>query len=92
MCLVGILYFIAINLAAFFCFYRDKRLAMRHQFRIRERTLLLLCLLGGSLGGLAAMLLFRHKTRHLKFTLGVPLLLALNGAVAVLFCLMFPSI
>ena len=43
--MVGILYFIAINLAAFFCFYRDKRLAMRHQFRIRERTLLLLCLL-----------------------------------------------
>lgn len=51
--------------------------------RTPEATLLLLAALGGSVGALLAMHLFRHKTRHKKFTIGVPVMLAAQVAVAV---------
>lgn len=82
--MVLILYLLLINLLTFIVFYRDKRLAVQHRYRISEFTLLFLCALGGSLGGLLSMIRFHHKTRHLKFTLGVPLLLAWNLAASLL--------
>lgn len=69
------IYLALINLITLLVFARDKRKAKKNQWRTPERTLLLLCLLGGSLGGWAAMYLLRHKTQHLKFTLGVPLII-----------------
>jgi len=51
--------------------------------RTPEATLLLLAALGGSIGALAAMYLFRHKTLHRKFTIGVPMILAAQVALAV---------
>lgn len=54
----------------------DKRKAKKNRWRIRESTLLLVAALGGSIGSLTGMYLFRHKTLHLKFTLGIPLILA----------------
>jgi uncharacterized membrane protein YsdA (DUF1294 family) len=60
--------------AAFLLFAWDKRSALRGRRRVRERTLLRLCLLGGAPGGLAAMHLCRHKTRKAPFPWAVPLL------------------
>ena len=58
----------------------DKWKARQGWWRVKERTLLLAAALGGSLGLLAGMYLFRHKTRHKKFTWGVPAMLAAQGA------------
>ena len=54
----------------------DKQKAKRGRWRIPESTLLTVALMGGSIGSMAGMYLFRHKTRHLKFSLGLPLILA----------------
>ncbi len=78
---------IVINLIAFALFGVDKRRAKRKAWRIRERTLLLAAALGGSLGALLGMLIFRHKTKHGKFMVGVPVLLAIH--LALWFCLRF---
>ncbi len=72
-----VFYFTLINLTGFFCFYADKRRAQKHRRRISERMLFLTAILGGGAGGLLAMYWFRHKTRHLKFVLLMPLLTAL---------------
>lgn len=69
------------SLAAFAAYAADKRKAKRGAWRVPERTLLLLALLMGAPGALAGMRLFRHKTRHLKFTVLVPLFLALQIAL-----------
>ena len=63
-----------------------KQKARRGRWRIPERTLLLLAALGGSVGSLLGMYLFHHKTKHLKFTLGVPLILILQLLLAWLLC------
>ena len=56
----------------------DKLKAKRGAWRIPEATLLAVAAAGGSIGSLIGMKLFRHKTRHLKFTIGIPLILALQ--------------
>lgn len=61
----------------------DKQKARKNRWRIPERTLIGSALLGGSVGALLGMYTFRHKTRHLKFTLGVPAILIAQIALAV---------
>ncbi|NCC68264.1 MAG: DUF1294 domain-containing protein [Clostridia bacterium] len=78
------IYLSLITLATFFVFGIDKLRAKRGKYRVRESTLFWLCILGGSLGGLAGMYVFRHKTLHRKFTVGVPLILTAQIALAVL--------
>jgi uncharacterized membrane protein YsdA (DUF1294 family) len=73
-----IAYLILVNAAGFLLMLADKRKAQKNQWRIPETTLLLTALLGGSLGTVMGMRLFRHKTRHLHFSLGLPVLLALH--------------
>ena len=70
-----LLYLIIINAAGFLLMLADKRKARRGAWRIPEATLIGTAALGGSIGVLAGMYLVRHKTRHLKFTLGVPFIL-----------------
>ena len=70
-----LLYLLIINAAAFLFMLADKIKARRNAWRIPEATLLWLAALGGSLGATLAMRLFRHKTQHLQFALGLPLLL-----------------
>jgi len=79
---VAIWIIVAVNAAAFIAAYSDKRRAVKGRRRIRERTLFLLAFLGGSAGLYAAMLLFRHKTKHLSFMLGVPLIFICEAAAA----------
>lgn len=64
-----------INLVTFAVFAADKRAAVRHRPRVRIVTLLGLAFLGGSLGGLLAMYLLRHKTQQNNFTVGIPLII-----------------
>lgn len=63
---------------AFLVFGIDKKRAREHKWRISERTLLGLAVIGGSVGALAGMHLFRHKTRKMKFMIGVPVILAVQ--------------
>ncbi len=77
-----LLYLLLVNAAAFLLMLVDKRRAQRNMWRISEATLLWSAALGGSLGALLGMYTFRHKTRHLKFTLGVPAILAAQFAAA----------
>ena len=69
------LYLILVNAAALLLMLSDKLKAKRGAWRIPEATLMGVALLGGSIGALLGMKLFRHKTRHLKFTLGIPFIL-----------------
>ena len=76
-------YLLIINAAGFLLMLVDKWKAKKNRWRVRESTLLIVAALGGSIGSLAGMYLFRHKTQHLKFTLGIPLILAAQCLVAV---------
>ena len=64
-----------INAAAFLLMLIDKQKARRGAWRIPEATLIWIAILGGSIGSLIGMYFFRHKTRHLKFVLGIPVIL-----------------
>lgn len=67
-----------INIASFALYGSDKVRASRHKERIPERVLLGIALLGGSLGAGLGMWIFRHKTRHMRFVLLVPLLVPVH--------------
>lgn len=69
---VVLIYLCAINLAAFLAMGLDKWKAKKNAWRIPEKTLFLLVILGGSVGGILGMQLFRHKTRHWYFKWGFP--------------------
>ncbi len=76
------------NLIAFALYGIDKRRAKQGAWRISEYTLLLVALLGGSLGALLGMRYFRHKTRHRKFRYGIPLILLLQLGLGLYFFLL----
>lgn len=78
------LYLLIINAASFLLMMEDKRRARKKLWRIPEARLLLFAALGGSIGSLAGMYTFRHKTLHPKFTLGVPLILAAQVVLSVI--------
>lgn len=76
------LYLLIINAAGFLVMTVDKLYAKKNMWRIPERTLLGVAVIGGSIGVWAGMYTVRHKTRHLKFVIGVPLILVCQlGAV-----------
>lgn len=72
-------YLLLINAAAFLLMLVDKYKARKKLWRIRESTLLTVAALGGSAGALAGMYLVRHKTKHLKFTVLIPVFLCLHS-------------
>ena len=71
-------YLILINAVALILMLADKQKARKGAWRIPEATLMGVAIMGGSIGAIAGMYLFRHKTRHPKFTLGLPLILAVQ--------------
>jgi uncharacterized membrane protein YsdA (DUF1294 family) len=70
--------FILMNMIGFFFMKVDKQRAIKHQYRIRERTLWLVALFGGAIGSTISMNTYRHKTKHLSFKVGFPLLAAIE--------------
>lgn len=78
------IYLILINLIAVIVTIYDKLCAVKRRWRVKESTLLLLSALGGSISMYITMLLIRHKTRHIKFMLGIPLILIFQLLVAFL--------
>ena len=72
-----------INLLTFIVYGADKRRARRGKWRVPEKTLFLLPLLGGSIGALLGMRVFHHKTKHWYFVWGIPAILLAQIALAV---------
>lgn len=74
-----LIYFFIINVIGLITMGIDKRRAIRHAWRISEAALFGIALAGGSLGSFLGMYVFRHKTRHWYFVLGMPVILLLQG-------------
>ena len=72
------IYLLAVNALGLFIMHYDKYLARNDKWRIPEKTLIGIAGIGGSLGCLLGMYSARHKTRHPKFTLGIPVILAIQ--------------
>lgn len=78
-----IIYLLLINAAGFIVMLYDKYLAKNNLWRIPEKTLLGIAAFGGSIGCWLGMYTVRHKTKHLKFTVGIPVILAVQIGIAV---------
>lgn len=73
-----IIYLISINLTSLLSMKLDKERAKHHKWRISEKSLFLMALLGGSAGSILGMHIFRHKTKHLAFVIGMPVIMILQ--------------
>lgn len=78
-----ICYFIIINLISFLSMGWDKRKAKTHRYRTPESVLFIQAVLGGSIGSILGMYVFRHKTKHWYFVIGMPVILVLQIALGV---------
>ena len=79
-----LVYLFIINAAGFLLMLTDKLKAKKNAWRVPEKVLFLVSLLGGSLGSLIGMYTFRHKTKHFSFVLGIPLIFAVQIIIAIL--------
>jgi len=79
------IYLAIINVATFFTYGIDKLKARKAMWRIRETSLLLLAVLGGSIGAWLGMKVWHHKTQHKKFKYGIPAIMVIQLALAVFF-------
>lgn len=79
-----LLYFFIINLVGFLLMLVDKRRAIKHEWRISELKLFVVSIIGGSIGSYLGMYCFRHKTKHLKFTLGIPIIILIQLYLAII--------
>ena len=84
-----IMYLLIINLLGLFVMYIDKKKAKYGRWRIPEKTLLIIALLGGSIGTISGMYLFRHKTQKIKFTLGFPTILISEIIIIIYFLIKY---
>lgn len=80
---IKLIYLLIINALGFVLMLMDKRKARKNQWRIPEATLFAVALLGGSVGSLCGMYTARHKTRKARFTLGIPVILAIQVVLAI---------
>ena len=71
-------YFVCVNVLTFFVYGIDKSKARQGKWRISEATLLLLAVIGGSIGAWLGMRVWRHKTMHKKFKYGIPAILMIH--------------
>lgn len=78
-----IIYLIIVNMLGILIMFIDKRKAEKGKWRIPEKTLFIITLIGGSIGTIVGMYTFRHKTQKLKFTLGFPAILIIQVIIAV---------
>ncbi|OAB36082.1 DUF1294 domain-containing protein [Paenibacillus glacialis] len=75
------IWFIMINMVGYLVMSEDKKRAQKRRDRVPEKTLFLLAAIGGSLGVIIAMYRKRHKTRHVSFRIGIPMLLFINAVL-----------
>ena len=80
------IYLIVINLIGFFLMFWDKRKAKKGSWRTPENTFVTVTLLGGGVGTIAGMYVFRHKTKKLKFTVGLPVILITEIVLIIYLC------
>ncbi len=73
-----LIYFLSITIITFVAYGIDKLRAKHDKWRISESTLIWFAIVGGSVGALLGMQIFRHKTQHAKFTYGIPFILILQ--------------
>ena len=78
-------YLLLVNAGAFFLMGLDKYKARKNLWRIPEKTLFLSAILGGSIGSILGMQIFRHKTKHASFVIGMPCILLLQIALIIFF-------
>ncbi|MCR5848780.1 MAG: DUF1294 domain-containing protein [Lachnospiraceae bacterium] len=76
--IIVIIYLAAVNLFGFAIMGIDKVKAKRRKWRIPEATLFMVAAIGGSIGSIAGMYIFRHKTKHIYFVIGMPIILVLQ--------------
>lgn len=81
-----LIYFVIVNLIAFIMFWLDKRYAQRGDWRIPEKSLIFVSIFGGSIGAILGMYTFRHKTKKLRFSIGIPIILILQIAFIIYLC------
>ena len=74
-------YLLAVNIATFLLYGVDKYKAKKNKWRISEATLLMMAVIGGSIGALAGMRLWHHKTMHKKFKYGIPVIIIMQIAL-----------
>lgn len=80
-----LVYLLAINLITFLAMYIDKKRAKWGKWRTKESTLFTLVLLGGGIGGIAGMKVFKHKTKKTRFVIGFPSILITEIICAIIF-------
>lgn len=80
-----LIYLLIVNAAGFLVMLYDKYLAKNNLWRIPEKSLFGIAIMGGSLGCLLGMYAARHKTKHLKFTIGIPAILAVQVLASALY-------
>ena len=76
-------YLLAVNIASFLLYGIDKYKAKKGKWRVSEATLLMMAVIGGSIGAWAGMRLWHHKTMHKKFKYGIPIIIIMQVALAV---------
>jgi uncharacterized membrane protein YsdA (DUF1294 family) len=78
------IYLIVINLIGFITMHVDKRKSEKRQWRVPESQLFGIAIVFGSIGILSGMYTFRHKTKHIKFVIGIPLVLIIQIIIVIL--------
>lgn len=78
-----VIYLLIMNLFTFLIMGIDKKKAKKGSWRVPEKTLFTLVALGGGIGGIAGMYVFRHKTKKMKFIIGFPLIIIMQMAVII---------
>ena len=81
--MIIVTYLLIVNVLGFVLMFVDKKRAQNKQWRIKEATLFLTAAIGGSIGSMLGMKLFRHKTKHLSFLFGMPVIFIVQVALVV---------
>ena len=76
-------YLLIVNVLGFVLMFVDKKRAQNNQWRIKEATLFLTAAIGGSIGSMLGMKVFRHKTKHLSFLIGMPAIFIVQVALVI---------
>jgi len=85
-CNLAIAYIVVMGMLGFILMGIDKRRAIKKKWRVPEKTLLMVAVLGGGIGSFLGMILFRHKIRHLAFMILLPLAAAAYAGILLKIC------